>query len=219
MPLFPNSKGTVPIRSSGSKFLVERVRFDPPCAQHESGEPRQVALFYIGLAGHRSVRSSIVGFRISAASAIAEADVHLRLVACCFENCQYRSMSNQDVAEPGACCSPLVREPLTEDWAGDLARMFKALGDPVRLRLLSLVASHEGGEACVCDISDTFDLSQPTISHHLKVLRQAGLLDCERRGTWVYYWVIPAALQQLSAVLLVEGSTVTAADACAEVTA
>lgn len=128
-------------------------------------------------------------------------------------------MSNQDVAEAGACCSPLVREPLTEDWAGDLARMFKALGDPVRLRLLSLVASHEGGEACVCDISDTFDLSQPTISHHLKVLRQAGLLDCERRGTWVYYWVIPAALQQLSAVLLVEGSTVTAADACAEVTA
>ena len=113
-------------------------------------------------------------------------------------------MSNQVVAETGACCSPLVREPLTEDWAGDLARMFKALGDPVRLRLLSLVASHEGGEACVCDISDTFDLSQPTISHHLKVLRQAGLLDCERRGTWVYYWVIPAALQQLSAVLLVE---------------
>ena len=120
---------------------------------------------------------------------------------------------------PAPAAPPLVREPLTEDWAGDLARMFKALGDPVRLRLLSLVASHEGGEACVCDISDTFDLSQPTISHHLKVLRQAGLLDCERRGTWVYYWVIPAALQQLSAVLLVEGSTVTAADACVEVTA
>lgn len=128
-------------------------------------------------------------------------------------------MSNKDGAEAGACCSPLVREPLTEDWAGDLARMFKALGDPVRLRLLSLVASHEGGEACVCDISDTFDLSQPTISHHLKVLRQAGLLDCERRGTWVYYWVIPAALQQLSAVLLVEGTSVSVADACAEVTA
>ena len=120
-------------------------------------------------------------------------------------------MSNQDVAETGACCSPLHRDPLTEDWAGDLARMFNALGDPVRLRLLSLVASHEGGEACGCDISDTFDLSQPTISHHLKVLRQAGLLDCERRGTWVYYWVIPAALQQLSAVLLVEASS-TAAD-------
>ena len=79
--------------------------------------------------------------------------------------------------------------------------MFKALGDPVRLRLLSLVASHEGGEACVCVLSAGFDLSQPTISHHLKVLREAGLLQCERRGTWVYYWVVPSALGQLSAVL------------------
>ncbi|PBC35458.1 transcriptional regulator [Rhodococcus sp. ACS1] len=124
-------------------------------------------------------------------------------------------MSKQEVSESGACCSPLVREPLTEDWAGDLARMFKALGDPVRLRLLSLVASHAGGEACVCDISETFDLSQPTISHHLKVLRSAGLLDCERRGTWVYYWVIPSALQQLSAVLLTESGPVVPSAACA----
>jgi len=93
-----------------------------------------------------------------------------------------------------ACCSPLVREPLTKDWAQDLSRMFRALGDPVRLRLLSLVASHAGGEACVCEISPAFDLSQPTISHHLKVLREAGLLECERRGTWVYYWVVPSAL-------------------------
>ena len=99
------------------------------------------------------------------------------------------------------CCIPLVREPLTQDWAGDLARMFRALGDPVRLRLLSLVASHAGGEACVCEISPAFDLTQPTISHHLKVLREAGLLQCERRGTWVYYWVVPSALAQLSAVL------------------
>lgn len=82
--------------------------------------------------------------------------------------------------------------------------MFKALGDPVRLRLLSLIASHPGGEACVCEISATFDVSQPTISHHLKLLRSAGLLDCERRGTWVYYWVIPPALRQLSAVLRVD---------------
>ncbi|MBJ7321390.1 MAG: helix-turn-helix transcriptional regulator [Rhodococcus sp.] len=110
-------------------------------------------------------------------------------------------MSIPEDTAVATCCSPLAREPLTADWAGDLARMFKALGDPVRLRLLSLVASHAGGEACVCDISDTFDLSQPTISHHLKVLRTAGILDCERRGTWVYYRVIPSALEQLSAVL------------------
>ncbi|MDG3009860.1 helix-turn-helix transcriptional regulator [Rhodococcus sp. D2-41] len=131
-------------------------------------------------------------------------------------------MSNQreGIGEP--CCSPLVREPLSSDWAGDLARMFKAIGDPVRLRMLSLVASHAGGEACVCDISESFALSQPTISHHLKVLREAGLLDCERRGTWVYYRVIPAALQQLSAVLspaagVVEGSTCVGTDAAVAV--
>lgn len=121
-------------------------------------------------------------------------------------------MSNQTLpiadVSAGECCSPLVREPLTVDRSVDLARMFKALGDPVRLRLLSLVASHDGGEACVCDISPHFDLSQPTISHHLKVLRECGLLDCERRGTWVYYWVIPTALEELSTVL---GTTTTVA--------
>ena len=111
---------------------------------------------------------------------------------------------NRPVVQSEPCCIPLVREPLTEDWAGDLARMFKALGDPVRLQLLSRVASHAGGEACVCDLSVGLDLTQPTISHHLRVLRESGLLECERRGTWVYYWVVPSALAQLSAVL---GST------------
>lgn len=109
-------------------------------------------------------------------------------------------MSKQGVGS-SRCCSPLVREPLTQDWAGDLAQMFKALADPVRLRLLSIVASHVGGQACVCEVTPAFDLSQPTISHHLRVLREAGLLECERRGTWVYYWVVPTALAQLSAVL------------------
>ncbi|MDZ4233781.1 MAG: metalloregulator ArsR/SmtB family transcription factor [Dietzia sp.] len=97
-----------------------------------------------------------------------------------------------------------------------LAQMFKAIGDPVRLRLLSLIASHSGGEACVCDISGTFDLSQPTISHHLKVLRSAGILDAERRGSWVYYRIIPTALQRLSAVLQTEGGTAEPSDTCCE---
>ncbi|OBG28060.1 metalloregulator ArsR/SmtB family transcription factor [Mycobacterium sp. E3198] len=103
-----------------------------------------------------------------------------------------------------ACCPTLGSAAMDEAQAVDLAAMFKALADPVRLRLLSLIAGHPGGEACVCEISATFDVSQPTISHHLKLLRSAGLLDCERRGTWVYYWVIPAALQQLSGVLRVD---------------
>src|ERR1700760_1679755 len=116
-------------------------------------------------------------------------------------------MSNQTGTE----CSPtLGAAALGESQAVQLAAMFKALGDPVRLRLLSLIASHPGGEACVCEISPTFDVSQPTISHHLKLLRSAGLLDCERRGTWVYYWVIPSALQQLSSLLTVDDAVATA---------
>ena len=79
--------------------------------------------------------------------------------------------------------------------------MLKALADPVRLRLLSLVASHEGGEACVCNLQDAFDLSQPTISHHLKVLHSAGLLEREKRGVWVYYRVKPEALSDLGALI------------------
>jgi ArsR family transcriptional regulator len=102
------------------------------------------------------------------------------------------------------CCSPLAREPLRADRSIELARLFKAMGDPVRLRLMSLIASHEGGEACVCDLTDVFDLSGPTISHHLKVLREAGLITGERRGTWVYYRILPDALRQLSAVLALD---------------
>ena len=97
--------------------------------------------------------------------------------------------------------SPLAGEPIERADAERLAGVLKALADPARLRLLSLIASHAGGEACVCDLTSAFDLTQPTISHHLKVLRESGLLECERRGTWVYYWVIPAALTQLSTVL------------------
>jgi ArsR family transcriptional regulator len=102
---------------------------------------------------------------------------------------------------PAAWCTPMVREPLGETDAAELAHVFKALSDPIRLRLFSLIASFEGGQACVCDLTWPFDVSQPTISHHLRVLREAGLVDCERRGTWVYYWVLPAALARLSCLL------------------
>lgn len=84
--------------------------------------------------------------------------------------------------------------------------MFKALSDPTRLRLLSLIASHSGGEVCVCDLTGEFDVTQPTISHHLKVLRSAGLIDCRRRATWVYYWVVPATLQRLAGALAIPGA-------------
>jgi ArsR family transcriptional regulator, arsenate/arsenite/antimonite-responsive transcriptional repressor len=100
-----------------------------------------------------------------------------------------------------ACCSPLVREPLSVAQAAAISPLIKALGDPVRLRLLSLVASHQDGEACVCDLQDAFELSQPTISHHLKVLHEVGLLDRSKRGVWVYYAVRRDALAAVAALL------------------
>jgi ArsR family transcriptional regulator, arsenate/arsenite/antimonite-responsive transcriptional repressor len=103
--------------------------------------------------------------------------------------------------ETVACCAPLTREPLTQRQAEQVAPLLKALADPVRLRLMSLIASHEGGEACVCEVSDAFDLSQPTISHHLKVLHETGLLDRDKRGVWVYYRARTEALAGLAALI------------------
>ncbi len=100
-----------------------------------------------------------------------------------------------------ACCSPLRSEPLSQEQAEQIVPLLKALADPVRLRLMSLVASHEGGEACVCDLNPAFDLSQPTISHHLKVLHEAGLLEREKRGVWVYYRARTEALVSLGALI------------------
>jgi ArsR family transcriptional regulator len=112
-------------------------------------------------------------------------------------------MSNPEGAVSEACCvtPPLLSEPLTELAAAEMARKLKALADPVRLRLFSAIASHSGGEACVCDISGGIDVSQPTVSHHLKVLRDAGLLTSERRASWVYYAVVPEALRGIAALL------------------
>src|SRR4029078_1207872 len=119
--------------------------------------------------------------------------------------CQYSWVSNSGLTltpvQTAACCSPLVSEPLDAARAAAIAPLLKALADPVRLRLLSLVASHADGEACVCDLNDAFELSQPTISHHLKQLHEAGLLSREKRGVWVYYRVVPQALGDLAALL------------------
>jgi ArsR family transcriptional regulator len=104
-------------------------------------------------------------------------------------------------ADTVACCSPLSAEPLSAEQAEQIAPLLKALADPVRLRLMSLVASHEGGEACVCDLNDAFDLSQPTISHHLKVLHDVGLLDRDKRGVWVYYRARTDALASIGTLI------------------
>src|SRR3954465_8943988 len=103
--------------------------------------------------------------------------------------------SETTMSEPGlACCTPLTGTAISLGQAEQVAPLLKALADPVRLRLVSLIAASAGGEACVCDLNAAFDLTQATISHHLKVLHSAGLLDRDKRGVWVFYAVRPAAL-------------------------
>ena len=104
-------------------------------------------------------------------------------------------------ADSAACCTPLSAQPMTMEHAEQVAPLMKALADPVRLRLMSLVASHEGGEACMCELTDAFELSQPTITHHMKVLHDAGLVDRDKRGVWVYYRVRPQALAAIGALI------------------
>src|SRR5215469_16842168 len=130
--------------------------------------------------------------------------------------CQIKDMSNQELltvsVDDGACrvpgpdeaecCAPLACEPLSDAGAEDLALLFKAVADPMRLRLLSLIACHEGGESCVCDLTEAFDVTAPTVSYHLRILREAGLISSERRGTWVYYRIEPAVMARMSAVLV-----------------
>lgn len=112
-----------------------------------------------------------------------------------------KSLIVLDPVDSVACCQPLSAQPLSQAQADQIAPLLKALADPVRLRLMSLVASHHGGEACVCDLNEAFDLSQPTISHHLRVLHEAGLLDRSKRGVWVYYRARTEALASLAALI------------------
>jgi ArsR family transcriptional regulator, arsenate/arsenite/antimonite-responsive transcriptional repressor len=96
--------------------------------------------------------------------------------------------------------APICAEPLAADAADRLAKLLKALADPARLRIVSLIQAH-GGEACVCDLTDELELSQPTVSHHLKILFDAGLVSREKRGVWAYYRLLPKALDSLCQVL------------------
>jgi ArsR family transcriptional regulator len=99
------------------------------------------------------------------------------------------------------CCAPLLREPISAGQAAELARLLKALADPTRLRLVSMVAAHEGGEACVCDLTEPLGLTQPTVSHHLKILVDAGIFARDKRGVWAYYSLVPGAMDALSDML------------------
>lgn len=100
-----------------------------------------------------------------------------------------------------ACCSPLSKETISATDAEAVARTFKALADPARVRILSIVASHADQEACVCDLQEPLDLSQPTVSHHLKILMDAGFLTRSKRGTWAYYALVPGSLDSVAGVL------------------
>jgi ArsR family transcriptional regulator len=98
------------------------------------------------------------------------------------------------------CCQPVAYPDVERAQAERVAQVAKALGDPIRLQLVDVLRKH-AGKVCVCELVPLFDLSQPTVSHHLKVLRDAGLVDSERRGLWAYYYVIPDALEELYAWL------------------
>jgi ArsR family transcriptional regulator len=111
------------------------------------------------------------------------------------------SLTLLDTGGETPCCPSLAQQQLDAATAGVLAPAFKALGDPVRLQLMSMIASAPGGEICVCDLTPAFELTGQTISHHLKTLREAGLVDAERRASWVYYRARPALMRQLAALL------------------
>jgi ArsR family transcriptional regulator len=103
--------------------------------------------------------------------------------------------------ELAACCSPVTGGVVSDETAATLARMFKALGDPTRVKLLSMIAAAEDGEACICDMTEPVGLSQPTVSHHMKLLVEAGLATREQRGRWAYYRVVPDVLASLATAL------------------
>ena len=120
-----------------------------------------------------------------------------------FDDCRYirRMRKAAAVRDPIACCTPVRAETLDEATSQTLARSFGALSDPIRLRLLSFIASADADEVCACDLIEPSGRSQPTVSHHMKILVEAGLIQREKRGLWVWYRLVPARLDALRAVL------------------
>ena len=112
------------------------------------------------------------------------------------------TMTLLPVIEAPACCAPLTRDPLTQSQADDLSKSLKAIADPARLRLISIIAASDGQEACVCDLTEPLNIGQPTVSHHLKVLADAGFVTRSKRGSWAYYKLVPGALDSLSRLLV-----------------
>jgi ArsR family transcriptional regulator len=106
------------------------------------------------------------------------------------------------VRDVTACCAPLTREVITEDNAANFASSLRALADPARLRIISMIAAHENAEACVCDLTEPLGLGQPTVSHHLRILVEAGYLTRSKRGTWAYYALVPGALDGIARLLV-----------------
>ena len=119
-------------------------------------------------------------------------------IALSIDVCQYRDMKKLNLVE---CCTPLLSEAIDQPQAIDLAKGFKVLGDPARLRILSLISNQPDAEVCVCDLVEPLGLKQPTVSHHLKVLHEAGLLSREKRATWAYYRLVPESLEALRTAL------------------
>jgi ArsR family transcriptional regulator len=133
----------------------------------------------------------------------------MRTIYGYIDKCQWMREDRSVTASPrlistdaiAACCSPVTAGVVSDETAATLALMFKALGDPSRVRLLSLIAAAPAGEACVCDMTQSVGLSQPTVSHHMRTLVEAGLATREQRGKWAYYRVVPAVLRSLATAL------------------
>jgi ArsR family transcriptional regulator, arsenate/arsenite/antimonite-responsive transcriptional repressor len=112
------------------------------------------------------------------------------------------AMTLLPVIDAAACCAPLTRDAMTQPQAEDLAKSLKAIADPARLRLISIIAASEGQEACVCDLTEPLNIGQPTVSHHLRVLTDAGFVTRSKRGTWAYYKLVPGALDSIARLLV-----------------